>query len=169
MTLAGITDGTSNTIAFGEWTIGDGNDAYYTVPSDIVFVGSSARRGTQYAPDGTSRRFRALSAMVQMCGGGLTVAADRTSSHTSQLGMGWAWCLPALVSATSCWRRIRRRPIAASIPDRIIRFGIPVCGRSKAVTPAEQTSSWPTARFASSKTVPICKQSGLSARVPTAR
>ncbi len=33
---------------------------------------------------------------VQQCSAGLTSVADRTSNHTSQLGMGWAWGLPGL-------------------------------------------------------------------------
>ena len=95
VTLAAITDGTSNTIAFGEWVIGDGNDTYYTVPSDIVFVGAY--------PPGVSRNTPLMELpagaapfqqWVQQCAAGLTNTADRTATHTSQLGMGWAWGIP---------------------------------------------------------------------------
>jgi prepilin-type N-terminal cleavage/methylation domain-containing protein/prepilin-type processing-associated H-X9-DG protein len=40
VTLAGILDGTSNTIAFGEWRIGTGILGQVTIPQDVVFVGS---------------------------------------------------------------------------------------------------------------------------------
>jgi len=39
-TLASITDGTSNTVAFGEWKTGTGNVNVVTIPQTIVFVGS---------------------------------------------------------------------------------------------------------------------------------
>ena len=45
--LQSITDGTSNTICFGEWKIGSGNLNLFTTPSDIIFLGSY--------PAGTSR------------------------------------------------------------------------------------------------------------------
>jgi prepilin-type N-terminal cleavage/methylation domain-containing protein/prepilin-type processing-associated H-X9-DG protein len=95
VTLAAITDGTSHTIAFGEWIVGDGNDAFLSVPSDIIFVGAY--------PPGVSRSTPLMELpagatpfqqWVQTCALNLGVAADRTSSHTSQLGMGWAWGLP---------------------------------------------------------------------------
>ena len=38
--LAEITDGSSNTIAFGEWRTGSGNINVVTIPTDIVFLGS---------------------------------------------------------------------------------------------------------------------------------
>jgi prepilin-type N-terminal cleavage/methylation domain-containing protein/prepilin-type processing-associated H-X9-DG protein len=93
--LRDITDGTSNTIAFGEWIVGDGNDAIVSVPSDIIFVGAY--------PPGVSRNTPLMSLpagaapfrrWAQLCGADRDVAADRTSTHTSQLGMGWAWGLP---------------------------------------------------------------------------
>jgi prepilin-type N-terminal cleavage/methylation domain-containing protein/prepilin-type processing-associated H-X9-DG protein len=95
VSLAGISDGASNTIAFGEWIVGDGNDAFLSVPSDIIFIGAY--------PPGVSRNTPLMELpagaapfqqWVQTCAANLTTAADRTSSHTSQLGMGWAWGLP---------------------------------------------------------------------------
>jgi prepilin-type processing-associated H-X9-DG protein len=38
--LSEITDGSSNTIAFGEWRTGSGNNSIVTIPTDIVFLGS---------------------------------------------------------------------------------------------------------------------------------
>jgi prepilin-type N-terminal cleavage/methylation domain-containing protein/prepilin-type processing-associated H-X9-DG protein len=38
--LAEVTDGASNTIAFGEWRGGSGNPNVVTIPTDIVFLGS---------------------------------------------------------------------------------------------------------------------------------
>ena len=36
-----ITDGTSNTIAFGEWRTGDNSDAILSVPQDVIEIGAS--------------------------------------------------------------------------------------------------------------------------------
>lgn len=36
-----ITDGTSNTIAFGEWRTGDNSDAKLSIPQDVIEIGTS--------------------------------------------------------------------------------------------------------------------------------
>jgi prepilin-type processing-associated H-X9-DG protein len=93
--LRDITDGTSQTIALGEWRVGDGNDAIISVPTDIIFVGTYppgvARNSPQMALAAGAGPFQQW---ARMCASGLTVMADRTSTRTSQLGMGWAWGLP---------------------------------------------------------------------------
>jgi prepilin-type N-terminal cleavage/methylation domain-containing protein/prepilin-type processing-associated H-X9-DG protein len=84
-----IRDGTSSTIAFGEWRMGDGNSNKVTIPNDIVFIGT--------LPAGTARNNGTLSmpnptlvanfpAWVQSCTAALTV--DRVD-HTSALGEAW--------------------------------------------------------------------------------
>jgi hypothetical protein len=45
--IRNVRDGTSKTIGFGEWGIGDGNSNMVTLPTDIVFVG--------FTPSGTAR------------------------------------------------------------------------------------------------------------------
>jgi prepilin-type N-terminal cleavage/methylation domain-containing protein/prepilin-type processing-associated H-X9-DG protein len=93
VTLAGITDGTSNTIAFGEWRIGDGVNSIISVPSDIVELGSY--------PPGVVRNTPLMSLpagavpflqWINQCTAGLTT--DR-ANHTSDIGMTWAIGIPS--------------------------------------------------------------------------
>jgi prepilin-type processing-associated H-X9-DG protein len=84
-----VRDGTSNTIGFGEWRIGDGNSSLISIPSDVVFIGN--------LPAGTARNNGTLTmpnpvlvanfpAWLQTCSSAQTV--DRTN-HTSALGEAW--------------------------------------------------------------------------------
>jgi prepilin-type N-terminal cleavage/methylation domain-containing protein/prepilin-type processing-associated H-X9-DG protein len=87
--IRNVQDGTSNTIGFGEWRIGDGNPSLVSIPSDVVFVGS--------LPGATARNNGTLTmpnpilvanfpAWVQSCA--TAQSADRTQ-HTSALGEAW--------------------------------------------------------------------------------
>ena len=87
--IRNVRDGTSNTIGFGEWQIGDGISSFISIPSDVVFVGT--------LPSGTARNNGTLSmpnpvlvanfpAWVQQCSAALS--SDRTN-HTSALGEAW--------------------------------------------------------------------------------
>jgi prepilin-type N-terminal cleavage/methylation domain-containing protein/prepilin-type processing-associated H-X9-DG protein len=95
--LQSVTDGTSNTISFGEWKIGSGNLSVFTNPTDIIFVGSG--------PAGTSRTVAgsynmpnpilvaSFSTWLQTCAADLTVAGNR-NAHTPLLGLSWSMGLP---------------------------------------------------------------------------
>jgi prepilin-type N-terminal cleavage/methylation domain-containing protein/prepilin-type processing-associated H-X9-DG protein len=87
--IRNVQDGTSNTIGFGEWRIGDGNSSLVSIPSDVIFIGT--------LPSGTARNNGTLTmpnpilvasfpAWIQSCVGGS--ATDRVN-HTSALGEAW--------------------------------------------------------------------------------
>jgi prepilin-type N-terminal cleavage/methylation domain-containing protein/prepilin-type processing-associated H-X9-DG protein len=82
--IQSVTDGTSNTVAYGEWLTGDNNAAQYNLHRDIIEVGS------QYPP-GASDGFGTGSALLLMPAGGVglniwltnTCAANGTTFGTS--------------------------------------------------------------------------------------
>jgi prepilin-type processing-associated H-X9-DG protein len=91
-----IRDGTTNTIAFGEWKTGDGIQSMFTIPTDIVFIGAypagtTRNNGTLIMPNPTL--IASFPKWVQQCTAGL--GADRTN-HTSGLGEAWAFDLPGV-------------------------------------------------------------------------
>jgi prepilin-type N-terminal cleavage/methylation domain-containing protein/prepilin-type processing-associated H-X9-DG protein len=85
-----VIDGTSNTIAFGEFRIGDFNDSKVTIPSDVADASSSApagvTRGTQMvlAPFGTADGSN-LTSWLQSC------TTSLPTLHKSWVGDTWAF------------------------------------------------------------------------------
>jgi prepilin-type N-terminal cleavage/methylation domain-containing protein/prepilin-type processing-associated H-X9-DG protein len=91
--IAAIADGTSNTIAFGEWKTGDGNQNVVTIPTDTIFLGSY--------PAGTGRNNGTLVMPNSVLAASLLPWANRCASlagtdrtnQTSDLGRCWAFGL----------------------------------------------------------------------------
>jgi prepilin-type N-terminal cleavage/methylation domain-containing protein/prepilin-type processing-associated H-X9-DG protein len=79
--LRDITDGSSNTIAFGEWRLGDSNDSSLSVPQDIIKVGTSFPPG---ASDGAS------TLNMPLGGAGLNVWLTNCAGAARQGGNQWS-------------------------------------------------------------------------------
>jgi prepilin-type N-terminal cleavage/methylation domain-containing protein/prepilin-type processing-associated H-X9-DG protein len=91
------TDGTSNTIAFGEWRVGSGNLSNITIPSDIIMVGSlpagTARgNGTLDMPNPTL--VKGFQVWIEMCASKASSSAARFPK-TPILGEIWALTKPS--------------------------------------------------------------------------
>jgi prepilin-type N-terminal cleavage/methylation domain-containing protein/prepilin-type processing-associated H-X9-DG protein len=98
--LNAITDGSSNTIAFGEWRTGLGVTSQVTIPGDIAFVGSlpsprNAAAGGLSMPAG----YAALQKWLPAC---LTSAkGSGRQGQTSCLGQRWANGLVGVTEGTT--------------------------------------------------------------------
>jgi prepilin-type N-terminal cleavage/methylation domain-containing protein/prepilin-type processing-associated H-X9-DG protein len=88
--LRDITDGSSGTIAFGEWKTGDGNTALVTIPTDIVFLGQYPPGVTRNTPQmDMPAGAGPLQQWLTLCASALRTSADR-SGQTGSLGETWA-------------------------------------------------------------------------------
>jgi prepilin-type N-terminal cleavage/methylation domain-containing protein/prepilin-type processing-associated H-X9-DG protein len=83
-----ITDGLSNTVAFGEWKIGSGNLSKVTIPTDLIALGTwpsgSRNVPTMQMPAGGA----GFQTWVKQCA---TKAATNRISRTPCLGQSWAY------------------------------------------------------------------------------
>jgi prepilin-type N-terminal cleavage/methylation domain-containing protein/prepilin-type processing-associated H-X9-DG protein len=87
--IRNITDGTSGTIAFGEWRTGDGNINTISIPTDVVFVSSfpswtARNNGTLNMPNPIL--VQSFPSWLQQCQAALTTARG---TQTGNLGSAW--------------------------------------------------------------------------------
>ncbi len=93
--LRDVTDGSSNTIAFGEWKTGSGNINQITVPTDIVFTAGKYPTGVSKTISNSEQVSSAamasgFQAWLTTCN---SMVTTRTSSYTVVLGEAWAYGL----------------------------------------------------------------------------
>jgi prepilin-type processing-associated H-X9-DG protein len=91
--IASVTDGTSNTIAFGEWKIGDGNTSINSIPSDVAFVGQYPAGVTRNTPQMEMPAMPATAFLnwVKACATSFTTTARENQS--SDLGADWSFAM----------------------------------------------------------------------------
>jgi prepilin-type N-terminal cleavage/methylation domain-containing protein/prepilin-type processing-associated H-X9-DG protein len=85
-----ICDGTSNTIAFGEWRTGDGDEGLLSVPQDVIRVNGNLPAGMSVSavmsmPLGGAY----LNEWLQGCAG---VASQTLGTLNNWSGLGQVWC-----------------------------------------------------------------------------
>jgi prepilin-type N-terminal cleavage/methylation domain-containing protein/prepilin-type processing-associated H-X9-DG protein len=90
-----IRDGTSSTIAFGEWVIGSGNQNQVTIPQDIVQLGSLPAGVVQntatMSMTNTPAYLQNFQTWLAQC---TAAVATKRSNKTAALGENWSFILP---------------------------------------------------------------------------
>jgi prepilin-type processing-associated H-X9-DG protein len=95
--LRDIQDGSSNTIAFGEWRIGSGNINILTIPSDIVWMGvqpSGVTRNTATFNLPQANAGNSLITWLNTCKGMAYPGSSARNPQSAALGEAWAFSLP---------------------------------------------------------------------------
>jgi prepilin-type N-terminal cleavage/methylation domain-containing protein/prepilin-type processing-associated H-X9-DG protein len=95
-----VTDGTSNSIAFGEWRTGSGNNVQITIPTDVVMNVPTSTFPAGITPSSTSMMITsansaALVTWASTCASMVSNPANRNPDHTPTLGEDWASALLA--------------------------------------------------------------------------
>jgi prepilin-type processing-associated H-X9-DG protein len=105
--LSNITDGTSNTVAFGEWKIGDGNTGQLTLPTDISFIGTypvingvQQSRGTPGLVFGPGTNPAGLLTWMQQCTAAMPGSGAANVNHVG--GEAWATGLTEITMGNLC-------------------------------------------------------------------
>ncbi len=95
--FAAVTDGLSNTIAFGEWKLGTGSAGTVTIPQDVIFAGMgglAANTSDMIMSPVNQTKFQAW---LGTCVAGASPATASTRGpRTTTLGQYWAVGLPIL-------------------------------------------------------------------------
>jgi prepilin-type N-terminal cleavage/methylation domain-containing protein/prepilin-type processing-associated H-X9-DG protein len=90
--IQSITDGTSNTIAYGEWRVGSGIYATITRATDIIMVGGLPSSVTKNTPTVNMPLGSAgLIPWLQTCAANVANTADRGNHKT--ISQGWTWVI----------------------------------------------------------------------------
>jgi prepilin-type N-terminal cleavage/methylation domain-containing protein/prepilin-type processing-associated H-X9-DG protein len=83
VSLASVTDGTSNTVAFGEWKIGDGSPGILTTSTDVAMLSTF--------PAGVTRNTSSVSLTNTAAYISNLMASTTTANDSSTTGQNWSF------------------------------------------------------------------------------